>query len=96
MPPCRRNPDGTEFARTDFAWAVARLLGELDGLSKYGRLLKPGQDPTDAFMAERRRQDALHDLGFEMMRWIWAEPSRADLLHPRIQAAIDRAVRLHG
>jgi hypothetical protein len=90
------HPDGSEFARTDFAWAVARLLGEFDGLAKYGRLLQRGQTPEDAFIAERRRQDALHDLGYEMVRWTWAELSRPDLLYPRIRKAFDRSSRLHG
>lgn len=88
-------PDGSELARTDFAWAAARLVGEFDGLSKYGRLLRPGQTPADVYIAERIRQDALHDLGYEMVRWIWSELARPDRLYPRIQAAIDRAARLH-
>lgn len=80
--------------RTDFAWELVRLVGEFDGLSKYGRLLKPGQKAEDVFLAERDRQNLLHDLGYEMVRWIWSELARPDLLYPRIQRSMDRAARI--
>lgn len=73
-----------------------RLSGEFDGLSEYGRLLTPGRRPEDAFVAERGRQDALHDLGFEMIRRTWAELAHPDRLYPRIRAALERAAWLHG
>ncbi len=40
---------------TDFAWPKHGVYGEFDGRVKYGRLLKPGQDPGDACS---RRSDA--------------------------------------
>ena len=35
---------GILIARCDFAWPERRTVGEFDGMVKYGRLLKPGQD----------------------------------------------------
>jgi hypothetical protein len=63
-------------ARTDFYWEEFRTIGEFDGKVKYGRALRPGQTPGDVVFAEKRREDALRDLGFEVVRWTWDE------LHP--------------
>lgn len=60
--------------RTDFGWAEERTLGEFDGKKKYGRLLlKPGQTPEDALFEEKKREDRLRDLGWQVVRWIWAD-----------------------
>jgi hypothetical protein len=65
---------------TDFAWPGHGLLGEFDGKQKYGRLLRPGQDPGDAVFAEKRREDRLREItGWSMIRLVWADlyaPSR--------------------
>jgi hypothetical protein len=47
-----RSAEGLDLGRADFAWEDARLLGEFDGRVKYGRLLRPGQDPGDAVFQE--------------------------------------------
>jgi hypothetical protein len=47
-----RSAEGPDLGRADFAWEDARLLGEFDGRVKYGRLLRPGQDPGDAVFQE--------------------------------------------
>ena len=44
---------------------------------KYGRSLRPGQDPGEAVYREKRREDALHDLGLQVVRWTWDELSRS-------------------
>ena len=48
----------TRIGRTDFAWPELRTVGEFDGRVKYGRLLRPGQEPGDVVFAEKRREDA--------------------------------------
>jgi hypothetical protein len=58
---------------TDFGWPELRTVGEFDGLSKYGRLLKPGDDPADVVVAEKLREDEIRDLDLRVVRWIWAE-----------------------
>ena len=55
--------NGLLVGRADFGWVEFRTLGEFDGKEKYGRMLKPGQTPADAVFAEKRREDALRDLG---------------------------------
>lgn len=65
---------GRLIGRTDFAWPEHRLLGEFDGRSKYGRFLRPGQQPADAVFAEKRREDQLRETtGWSMVRLVWAD-----------------------
>jgi predicted transcriptional regulator of viral defense system len=67
------DPRGQLVGRTDFGWLRRRAVGEFDGQMKYGRLLRPGQDPGEVVFAEKRREDALRDLGFSVVRWTWGE-----------------------
>ena len=55
----------------DFGWPRKRTIGEFDGKEKYGRLLRPGQNPADAVYAEKLREDALRAEGLSMVRWGW-------------------------
>jgi hypothetical protein len=80
--------DGSVAGRPDFRWG--RLLGEFDGAVKYGRLVRPGETAGDAVVREKRREDELRDLGFDMVRWGWADLGAPDRLYPRIHAAIER------
>ena len=66
-----RHSHGT--ARTDFAWPALRTVGEFDGRVKYGRLLRPGQQPGDVVHAEKLREDAIRAQGWEVVRWTWAD-----------------------
>lgn len=59
--------------RTDFYWEEFRTVGEFDGKVKYGRSLRPGEDPGEVVYREKRREDALRDLGLEVARWTWQE-----------------------
>jgi hypothetical protein len=59
---------------TDFAWPQYRLLGEFDGMIKYGRLLRPGQDPGEVVTQEKRREDKLREVsGCSMIRFVWSD-----------------------
>lgn len=49
----------------DFAWLEAGVLGEADGLLKYGSRAD--------LVAEKRREDRLRALGFVVVRWTWDE-----------------------
>jgi hypothetical protein len=57
------DPRGRHVGTTDFGWPDLRTVGEFDGLVKYGRLLRPGQTPGDAVVAEKWREDRLRDEG---------------------------------
>jgi hypothetical protein len=59
--------------RSDFGWPELRTVGEFDGKIRYGRLLRPGQEPGHAVFAERRREEAIRDAGFRVVRWTWDE-----------------------
>jgi Transcriptional regulator, AbiEi antitoxin len=88
--------DGRLLGRADFAWEADRLLGEFDGRVKYGRLLRPGQDPGDAVFAEKRREDEIRDEGWGVLRWTWADLARPDRLAARVRRARERARERHG
>jgi hypothetical protein len=74
-------------AEVDFGWPQFRAVGEFDGKVKYGRLLKPGQDPGDAVFEEKIREDALRDEDLRVARWIWAEIDHFDPVAERIRRA---------
>lgn len=61
------------LGRVDFAWPQFGTVAEFDGRIKYGRLLRPGQDPGDAVFEEKRREDAIRDEDLRMTRWTWAD-----------------------
>lgn len=65
---------GNLVGTTDLAWPKRGLLGEFDGQVKYGRLLKPGQQPGDVVFEEKKREDVLREItSFKMIRPIWRE-----------------------
>jgi hypothetical protein len=84
-------PDGRLVARVDFCWEEQRTVGEFDGKIKYGRLLKPGQSIEDVLFDEKRREDALRDLGWQIVRWLWADLYRQGVIRDRILRAFARA-----
>jgi hypothetical protein len=81
--------DGTFVGRCDFGWRGHRVLGEFDGRVKYGRLLRPGQAPGDAVFEEKRREDALRDERWGMVRWVWDELGSSALV-ARWRRALER------
>jgi hypothetical protein len=84
-------PDGRLVARVDFCWDEQRTVGEFDGKIKYGRLLKPGQPIEEVLFEEKRREDALRDLGWQIVRWLWAELYRQGVIRDRVLRAFGRA-----
>ncbi|MDQ3054675.1 MAG: type IV toxin-antitoxin system AbiEi family antitoxin domain-containing protein [Actinomycetota bacterium] len=80
-----RDDNGRLVARVDFLYEQQRTVVEFDGLVKYS-----GADGREALVAEKRREDRLRDLGFQVVRVTWAELDRPTLLQHRIQAAFAR------
>ena len=69
-----RDGAGMLLGTTDWGWPERRLLGEFDGRIKYGRLLRPGQDPGDVVFDEKQREDRLREAtGFAMIRLVWSD-----------------------
>ncbi|MEN0135624.1 MAG: hypothetical protein AAGC80_10770 [Rhodococcus sp. (in: high G+C Gram-positive bacteria)] len=89
------DPGGRRIGRVDFHFDGA-VLGEFDGRIKYGRLLKPGQSPGDAVFAEKQREDALRDLGFQVVRWTWDDLESPAQVVDRVRRAIARAESPRG
>jgi enamine deaminase RidA (YjgF/YER057c/UK114 family) len=81
---------GRFIARPDFTWRAHRTVGEFDGRIKYGRLLQPGQHAEDVIYAEKVREDALRDLGWQVVRWIWADLYRPGVIRDRLTRAFAR------
>jgi hypothetical protein len=84
---------GRLVGRADFGWEEYRTLGEFDGRVKYGRLLKPGQTIADVVFAEKRREDALRNLGWEVVRWLWEDLKDPRSLLERLERAFARGRR---
>jgi hypothetical protein len=77
---------GNHIARVDFLWRAQRTVGESDGRLKYG-------DPS-VLWQEKRREDRLRDLGYEVVRWSWDDLGRDQQgTAARIRIAFTRAGR---
>ena len=87
-----RDRSGRLLGITDFAWPEHRLIGEFDGQVKYGRYLRPGEQPGDAVFREKRREDAIcEQLGWRMIRLVWADLSRPAETAARIRRMLSLA-----
>jgi len=91
-----RDATGVSLGRADFAWEDERVVGEFDGRVKYGRLLRPGQDPGDAVFEEKRREDAIRDAGWGVVRWTWADLTPGRVVAERVDRALARGRRRPG
>jgi hypothetical protein len=79
--------------RSDFCWEEQRTLGEFDGKTTYGRLLKPGRSMADVLYDEKRREDAMRDLGWQMVRWTFEDLWRPQALAERLERGFVRGRR---
>jgi len=59
---------GLLIARVDHLWEELLCIGEADGMGKY--------DEPGALRAEKRRQEALEQVGFEVVRYDWEDAYR--------------------
>lgn len=75
----------------DFVWLPDRVVGELDGRLKYK--VPDGAHPDQAgevVWAEKRREDRIRALGYEVVRWVYADLSHPDRLAGRVRQALGR------
>jgi very-short-patch-repair endonuclease len=56
-------PEGDAFP--DFLWAQAMVIGEADGAVKY--------TSQEDLVREKRRQEALEQMGFRVVRWMYTD-----------------------
>ena len=86
-----RAADGTLLGTTDWGWPAHGVLGEFDGRVKYGRLLRPGQEPGDVVFAEKQREDLLREVtGSRMVRLVWEDLGRPRLTGERVRRQLRR------
>lgn len=76
---------GRFLGRVDFAWERERLILEFDGRTKYLQFLRPGESPTDAVLREKRREDALREAGWMVIRATWDDLRPSGDLGARIR-----------
>lgn len=82
-----RDVDGTLIGIVDWWWKRHQMFGEFDGKVKYGRLLKPGQDPGDVVFAEKRREDRIREAtGHAVLRLVWSDFRTPRLIRSRFDA----------
>jgi hypothetical protein len=74
----------------DFGWPQYRTVGEFDGLVKYGRGLRPGQDAGQAVFEEKRREDAIRDEDWRVTRWTWPDLEPFEGVARRIERSFRR------
>lgn len=85
-------PTAAGLFRADFAWPDVMVILEFDGEAKYF-----DYRPTPAvLLAERRRENALIEEGWTLVRARWAELAVPGAIPARVLAAFDRARRLRG
>lgn len=85
-----------KIATVDFLWREQGTVGEFDGEFKYGRFVRPGETPADAVFREKRREDAVRDLGLQMARWGWPEVFERSELVNRVQRSFRRGRPFHA
>lgn len=76
-----RTAQGQFVARVDFL--LGRVVIEFDGMAKY--------DDRSVLRSEKRREDALRSLGYQVVRITWAELADLPALRRKIDAALARA-----
>ncbi|WP_249335977.1 endonuclease domain-containing protein [Sinomonas gamaensis] len=73
--------------RADYAWPRIKVILEFDGRGKYYDY----RPTAEALLLERRRETALMDLGWRVVRLTWADLERPDLVAARLAAAFEAA-----
>jgi hypothetical protein len=82
---------GQVVAVVDFAWPERGLFVEFDGKIKYTRLLKEGQSVTDVVLAEKKREDLIHELtGWRCIRIVWADLYQPETTALRLRRVLFR------
>ncbi|HEY0237070.1 MAG TPA: hypothetical protein VGC37_00350 [Friedmanniella sp.] len=85
---------GTFVGRVDFAWPALGVIGEFDGRIKYGRELEPEEDPVEVLWGEKQREDRLRELGWLVVRWLWADLHHPEEWMARLARALERGRNL--
>jgi very-short-patch-repair endonuclease len=87
-----READSRVFAFADFLVEGAVVV-EFDGRLKYRADSNGTADAGDVVWMEKRREDRIRALGFEVVRIIWSDLNHPDRVVTKIRAALARARR---
>ncbi|MGH3026644.1 MAG: type IV toxin-antitoxin system AbiEi family antitoxin domain-containing protein, partial [Gaiellaceae bacterium] len=80
---------GGVIGRVDFLWKDQRTIGEFDGKVKY-----TNSDNRFSLYDEKRREDRLRDVGFEVVRFGWSDVlGRPEWVARQVRAAFVRGAR---
>ncbi|MFC8521980.1 hypothetical protein [Pseudarthrobacter sp. NPDC057230] len=73
---------------SDFYWKESRVVGEFDGEEKYlkSEFLK-GLTASQAVVAEKQRENRIRALGYNVVRWDWADLTVPGTLERKLAAA---------
>ncbi len=85
--------DGRVVAFSDFAWPELRVVGEADGVAKYGDQAFDQRSGTEVIRDEKRREEDIRDAEWFIVRWDWAVAHRPAVLERRIRAGFAHAAR---
>jgi len=83
-----RDEQGQFVGRVDFLFRESRTVVEFDGLFKYG-----GDCGPQALVKEKRREDRLRALGYQVVRLIWKDLFDPSKVECEIRKAFARAAR---
>lgn len=87
-----RDRSGVLIAVVDFAWPELGVFLEFDGKLKYTTLLRPGEEPGDVVMREKRREAAICAVtGWRCIRLVWADLHEPERTATRIREALNHA-----
>ncbi|MDQ5841676.1 MAG: endonuclease domain-containing protein [Chloroflexota bacterium] len=81
-----RDARGKFVGRVDFLFRAQRTIVEFDGLVKYA-----GADGRQALVEEKRREDALRSLGYQVVRLTWRDLHNPALVERLIREAFARS-----
>ena len=84
-----RDDDGRFVARVDLLVDGTRTIVEFDGLMKYR-----GEENSEALVQEKRRELALHRLGYRVVRVVWDDLADPERLLSLLNRGPERAVPL--
>ena len=85
-----RDERGKLVGRVDFLFRAQRTVVEFDGLVKYA-----GADGRQALIDEKRREDALRSLGYQVVRLTWRDLHHPELVERLLREAFTRTRPAH-
>ncbi len=84
---------GQWLARVDFLLPEHGVIGEFDGRVKYRRDGVADAAAEEVVFREKQREDRLREAGWVVVRWVWADLERPEIVVARVREAIARAAR---